>query len=609
MNTSLRTHSCGELTAKHKEQKVTLCGWVDTVRDHGGVTFLDLRDRYGKTQIVGSRTLEIGGAVPTLPGRFLSEISAETCIKVYGVVRERPKGTENPKLITGQVEVQVSEIQLLGVSAPLPFEVTKSIETNEELRMQHRYLDLRNPAVQKNLFLRHRMYQAIRRTLDEEKFIEVETPILTKSTPEGARDYLVPSRVNQGEFYALPQSPQLFKQILMVSGFDRYFQIAKCFRDEDLRADRQPEFTQLDMEMSFVGEEDIFTMVEKVCQAVFKNVLDQDLKTPFVRLSYQEAMEKYGTDKPDLRVKLEFVDASNVVRRGGFKIFDEVLNQKDGAVLGIRIPNWRDISRKEIDNLTEFVKSEGGSGLAWFKVAGNQTGVFVSSAQAPIDLDSPIAKFFIPVTLQNMVTTFKARAEDLLLLVADQRPKALKILSALRLHVARLKNLIPEKTFHFSWVTEFPLFKWNEEEKRWDSEHHPFTSPNLEDWAKYKMSGELGKIRSSAYDLVLNGSEIASGSIRIFQKELQREIFKIIGLDEKEAENRFGFLLKAFDFGPPPHGGIALGIDRVIAILLRLSSIREVIAFPKNQKAVDPMTQAPSPVDERQLKELGIKIR
>ena len=580
MKTALRTHSCGELTEKNVGQKVTLAGWVDSFRDHGGVTFIDLRDRYGKTQVVLPKS---------------DSFKTESALKVSGTVTMRPKGTENPKLPTGQIEIADAKAEILSSCDTPPFEVTKSQDTNEELRMQYRYLDLRNPAVQKNLFIRHETYQAIRRTLDAEKFIEVETPILTKSTPEGARDYLVPSRVNQGEFYALPQSPQLFKQILMVSGFDRYFQIAKCFRDEDLRADRQPEFTQLDMEMSFIGEEDIFAVVEKVCQAVFKDVLKQELKAPFTRLTYREATEKYGTDKPDLRFGAEIHDVTPIVKNSEFKIFKEAAAKPDGAVLALCLPKV-EASRKDIDTLTEFAKTEGASGLAYFKVEG---GAIVS----------PIDKFFKSGELGAVREQCGAGDGDLVVFAADERHKAQKVLGAIRLYASKWKNWAKPGTFHFSWITEFPLFKRNEEEKRWDSEHHPFTSPNMADWAKFKASGELGNIRSSAYDLVLNGNEIASGSIRIHQRELQREIFKTIGLDEKEAENRFGFLLKAFDFGPPPHGGIALGIDRVITILLGLSSIREVIAFPKNQKAVDPMTSAPSPVAERQLKELGIKIR
>ena len=580
MKTALRTHSCGELTEKNKGEKVVLCGWVETVRDHGGVTFIDLRDRYGKTQVV-------------LPQS--EKFKTESALKVSGTVTMRPKGTENSKLPTGQIEIAEANAEILSSCDTPPFEIMKSQDTNEDLRMQYRYLDLRNPAVQKNLFTRHHVYQSIRRTLDTEKFIEVETPILTKSTPEGARDYLVPSRVNLGEFYALPQSPQLYKQILMVSGFDRSFQIAKCFRDEDLRADRQPEFTQLDMEMSFISQEDIFAVVEKVCKAVFKEVLGQDLPVPFTRLSYKEAMEKYGTDKPDLRFDAPIKDVTEIMRNAEFKIFKEAANKPGGAVLALCLPKV-EATRKEIDTLTELAKAEGAGGLAYFKIEG---GAIV----APID------KFFKSGELAAVSEQFNAGVGALVVFAADERHKAQKVLGALRLYASKWKSWAKPGSFHFSWITEFPLFKRNEEEKRWDSEHHPFTSPNLTDWDKYKPTGELDKISSSAYDLVLNGNEIASGSIRIHQREIQREIFKTIGLEEKEAEKRFGFLLKAFDFGPPPHGGIALGIDRVVTILLGLSSIREVIAFPKNQKAVDPMTEAPSPVEERQLKDLGIKLR
>ncbi len=582
MKTFWRTHSCGELTEKNIGEGVTLSGWVDSERDHGGILFVDLRDRYGKTQIViDPKHAQYEGT--TRP-------KTEECLQITGKVQHRPKGTENAKIATGQVELVAEKVKLLSACQTPPFEINKSAETNEDLRLQYRYLDLRNPAVQKNLFTRHQIYQAIRRTLDEERFIEVETPILTKSTPEGARDYLVPSRLNHGEFYALPQSPQLFKQILMVSGFDRYFQIAKCFRDEDLRADRQPEFTQLDMEMAFIKEEDIFAVVERVLKTIFKDVMGRDLSVPFTRLSYQEAMTSYGSDKPDLRFGVKIVDIDQAVKKSEFKVFKEA-----PYVLGLCLPKM-EASRKDIDTLTEFAKSEGAGGLAYFKVENGK-------------LESPIAKFFSPDILDELKKKFEANDGDLVVFAADQRHKAAKVLGAIRLHVSKSKGWTKPDTFHFSWITDFPLFKWNEEDKRWDSEHHPFTSPNLSEWQKYKPAGELDKIRSSAYDLILNGNEIASGSIRIHDRELQREIFKTIGLDEKEADSRFGFLLKAFEYGPPPHGGIALGIDRVVALLLGLSSIREAIAFPKNQKAVDPMTNAPSPVDERQLKDLGIKLR
>ncbi|MEI8345305.1 MAG: aspartate--tRNA ligase [Candidatus Omnitrophota bacterium] len=593
----LRTHTCGQLTENEVGLEVTLFGWIDTIRDHGGLIFLDLRDRYGKTQVV---------AGPALKARHgAGQLKHEQCLSLKGKVGLRPKGTENASLVTGRIEVCDAEIvardghEMITACEPLPFEVPNSRQTNEDLRMKYRFLDLRNPDVQKNLFVRHRMNQVIRRTLDRQAFIEVETPILTKSTPEGARDYLVPSRPNQGEFYALPQSPQLFKQILMVAGFDRYFQIAKCFRDEDLRADRQPEFTQLDMEMSFLEQEDLFGIVESVVKEILKEVLGRELSTPFPRISYQTAMARYGSDKPDLRFGMPIEDVSELVRACGFKVFTEVLTKPSGIVCGLCIPKAA-ASRKDIDTLTEQAKIEGAMGLAYFKVI-DQGGKRAT--------DSPIAKFFGEDIKEALIKAFDAKPDDLIVFVADDKAKALKCLGNLRLYIARWKKCIPADTFHFSWVTDFPLFRWNEEEKHWDSEHHPFTSPNLADWTTHYESGHLEKIRSSAYDLVLNGSEIASGSIRIHQRQMQKAIFKTIGLDEKEAEKRFGFLLKAFDFGPPPHGGIALGLDRVLAILLGLQSIRDVIAFPKNQKAVCPMTEAPSPVDERQLKELGIKIR
>lgn len=607
----LRTHTCGELTEKNIGEEVTLYGWADTIRDHGGLFFLDLRDRYGKTQVV----FPVGAPLQAAQFNF----KTEDCVQIVGSVQHRPKGTENPKLPTGNIEVHVKEVKEHNPCAPLPFEITKSHETNEELRMKYRYLDLRNPKVQKNLFARHKIYHVIRQTLDRYGFIEVETPILTKSTPEGARDYLVPSRVNQGEFYALPQSPQLFKQILMVSSFDRYFQIAKCFRDEDLRADRQPEFTQLDMEMSFLEEKDLFAIVEEVLVQIFEGiglhpkshprgvgemgshpggVISGVIQTPFPRLTYQEAMERYGTDKPDLRFGLTIQDISSIVKNSEFKIFQDVLSKEGGRVLAICLQGAGEISRKDIDILTELTKGEGALGLAYFKVGAAQ-------------LDSPIAKFFDSKTQGELMKALGAAPGDLILAVADEKSKAQKVLGALRLYIAKWKDLVKPGTFHFAWVTDFPLFKYDEEEKRWASEHHPFTSPNESDWQEYLKTGKTApeKVRSRAYDLVLNGNEIASGSVRIHSEKRQIEIFDAIGLSPEEADMRFGFLLRAFKFGAPPHGGIALGIDRVITILLGLESIREVIAFPKNQKAVCPMTEAPSPVNERQLKELGIKIR
>ena len=579
----LRTHTCGELTEKNIGAQVTLCGWVDTVRDHGSLVFLDLRDRYGKTQIVYSGKI--------------TDYKSEDCLQVKGTVSKRPAGTENSKISTGSIEISSPEITIFSNSLLPPFEINRSHETNEDLRLKYRYLDLRNPNVQKNLFVRHRVCQVIRRCFDKHGFIEVETPILTKSTPEGARDYLVPSRVNQGEFYALPQSPQLFKQILMVAGFDRYFQIAKCFRDEDLRADRQPEFTQLDVEMSFLDEDDLFKIIEEAARAIWKEILNVDL-APFTRLTYQEAMAQYGSDKPDLRFGMKIQDVSDLVRDCEFRVFKDALSS--GKVLGRCLGELDKHSRGDIDALTEYAKSEGALGLPYFKVENDR-------------LDAPIAKFFKPEALESIKNKFAAKNGDLIVFALGDSRKAQKLLGAVRLHVRKSDRFFKDRpisgSFHFSWITDFPLFQWNEEGKRWDSEHHPFTCPHLEDWKKYRPTGELGKIRSRAYDLVLNGNEIASGSVRIHNRALQKEIFDAIGLGEEEINTRFAFLLKAFEFGAPPHGGIALGIDRVVAILLGLESIREVIAFPKNQKATDPMTDAPSPVDEKQLRELGIKLR
>lgn len=582
-----RTHTCGELTKDDIGAKVVLCGWVHKRRDHGGLIFIDLRDREGLTQIVFNP--EVSKELHETAGALRSEY----VIEIEGEVKARPEGTENPKLRTGEIEIAVNKITVLNPSQTPPFEIEDETQFSEELRFAYRFLDLRRGPPRDKLFIRHKILQTIRNFLDDEGFIEVETPILTKSTPEGARDYLVPSRLNPGKFYALPQSPQLFKQILMVAGFDKYFQIAKCFRDEDLRADRQPEFTQLDMEMSFVDEGDIFDVTERLMKEIFKIAIDVDLKLPFPRLKYNESIERFGTDKPDTRFEMELVDLTDTLRGSEFQAFEKVISQNGGAIEGLKIKGKADMTRSDIDSLTQLAVQFGAKGLAYFKVT--DTGV-----------ESPIAKFFGGERLSMAVNKMLAEKGDLIILVADRKETVREILSQLRLAIAQKLDLIKKNAFNFLWVTEFPLFKYNEEEKRWESEHHPFTAPFEEDL--HFIESEPQRVRARAYDLVLNGVEVASGSIRIHDRSTQTQIFKAIGLSEEEAKSRFGFLLEAFSYGAPPHGGIAPGLDRLIAMMTNSASIREVIAFPKTQKAVCFLTGAPSEVSEKQLKELGLRL-
>ena len=595
----LRTHTCGELSEKHVGQTATLSGWVARVRDHGGVNFIDLRDRWGITQVVfrpDDKQLHAAGR----------DLRPEFCVRVTGGIGKRPAGTENANIPTGRIEMTASELVVYSKSATPPFEIHGDSPVGEEARLEYRYLDLRRPQMQEALIFRGKLIQAMREFLSRENFVEFETPILTKSTPEGARDYLVPSRLNHGQFFALPQSPQLFKQLLMVSGFDRYYQVAKCFRDEDLRADRQPEFTQLDVEMSFVDKEDVFRAVEGTFAHLFKTVVGKPLATPFPRLPYKDAMRLYGSDKPDLRFGLPIADLSSVLKGSGFNVFKSALELKDGVVLGLRVPKPETpFSRKDFDDLIEFAKANGAKGLAY------------AAADAQGGLDSPIAKFLKPDEITAIRGALGAElkpglgppgcvAGDLVFFAADARKKAQSVLGAVRLRLGQKLKLIPENVFSFTWIDEFPLFNYNEETKGWDSEHHPFTGPHPDDVAK--LGTDNGAIRSLSYDLVLNGNELASGSIRIHDAAVQRKVFETIGIGAEEAEKRFGFLLKAFKYGPPPHGGIAVGVDRLVAILLGRESIREVVAFPKTQRAYCPMTDAPSPVDDRQLKDLGIKI-
>jgi len=617
----LRTHTCGELDDKAIGSEVTLCGWVGSRRDHGSLIFIDVRDGYGITQIVFNppckspgfnpemegvafqggrepRTLARGGSTPQEDAELHKKaegLKPEFVIKVKGRVQNRPQGTENPKIATGLIEVRATSVEILNMAATPPFEIADNILVTEETRLKYRYLDLRRAAMQKNLRLRHKVCKLARDYFDERGFVEVETPILTKSTPEGARDYLVPSRVNPGMFYALPQSPQLFKQILMVSSFDRYFQIAKCFRDEDLRADRQPEFTQFDIEMSFVTEEDIYEISEGLMKKLFKETIGVDLTTPFPRLKYSEAMSRFGCDKPDMRFALELKEISDIVKDCQFKIFQEAL-KKGGKAIAINAKGCGSYSRGQIDELIEFVKEYGARGLANFKV---EKGALVSQ----------IDKFFSKEELDGIKERLAGEEGDMIFIVADKARTVYDAMANLRKLFGKRLNMIDEKAFNFLWVTDFPLLKYNDEEKRWESEHHPFTSVHPDDVKLFEKGESLGQVRARSYDLVINGTEIGSGSIRIHERKLQELIFKTIGITSEQARLRFGFLLDAFRYGAPPHGGVAFGLDRLMTLFVGCDSIRDVIGFPKTQKAFCPMTNAPSPVDEKQLNELGIKVK
>lgn len=580
-----RTHPCGALRGQDAGQPVTLMGWAHRRRDHGGLIFVDLRDRTGLVQCVFNPALSAAAHARA------EAVRNEFVLAVRGVVARRPPGTENPKLATGEVEVHVQELRILNEARPLPFPIEDQLEVDELTRLTYRYLDLRRPRMYRNFVLRDQVYQATRDYLHRHGFIEVETPFLIRTTPEGARDFLVPSRLNRGCFYALAQSPQLFKQLLMVAGFERYFQIVRCFRDEDLRRDRQPEFTQIDVETSFLDRDDVLELMEGLVAEIVQRVRGVALPRPFPRLTWEEAMRRYGSDKPDLRYGLELGDVTALFRESAFEAFRQVV-AGGGVVAALRVPGAGSLSRKELDDLVAQAQGWGARGLVWVRVG-------------EAGLSSPVARLLEPVRVP-LLTALGAGPGDLLLLVADARRTAETVLGRFRVELAQRQGLIPGEAYSVVWVVDFPLLEWSEEERRWQAMHHPFTAPLDEDLPR--LESDPGAVRAKAYDLVLNGQEVGGGSIRIHQQPVQQRVFELLGIGKDEARAKFGFLLDALEYGAPPMGGIAFGLDRLVAILAGEESIREVIAFPKTQKGVDPMTEAPAPASPAQLRELGIAV-
>lgn len=592
-----RSAYCGEISTKDIGNTVTVCGWVHKIRDHGGVLFIDVRDRSGIVQVV------IEEKDNEELYKRASKLRSEYVVCIKGIVRKRPEGTENPKLKTGYVEILMEDLDILNTSDILPFPVDEETKVSEEIKLRYRYIDLRRESMKENIIFRHKLYQITRRFFDEKGFIEIETPFLTKSTPEGARDFIVPSRLHPHKFYALPQSPQLFKQILMIAGFDRYFQIVKCLRDEDLRADRQPEFTQIDFEMSFVDEEDVMEVCEDLIVLLFRELINVKLDKPFPRITYNEAMEVYGTDKPDRRFDMTLVDLTDILRNTEFKIFRKSIDE-GGAVKSITLKGVS-ISRKEIDEITEFARGLGAPGLAWIKIEGE-------------NLTSPITKFLSKEEIKNILERSDAKEGDIIFFSSGRREEVNRILGQLRLYLAKKYDLIDNNKWDIVWIVDFPLFEWDEEERRFVSLHHPFTSPKLDDVKKLEELFEVrdlekqkelaSQIKARAYDLVINGEEIGGGSIRIHREDIQKLIFGILSIDETEAKEKFGFLLEALKYGAPPHGGFAFGLDRLVALMRGLDSIRDVIAFPKTQKGICPLTEAPDYVSPKQLREVHIKV-
>jgi aspartyl-tRNA synthetase len=587
-----RTHTCGQLRLEDAGKKVTLAGWVHSYRDHGNLVFIDLRNRAGLTQLVFNPQTQ-----PEIH-KLAKPIRCEWVVAAKGVIQPRSEGMENPKLPTGQIELAVEQLQILNPSKTPPFEFENAEKTNEEIRLATRYIDLRRPEMQHKLRVRHRVTKSTRDYFDRLGFLEIETPMLAKSTPEGARDFLVPSRLHKNCFYALPQSPQLFKQILMVSGFDKYFQIVRCFRDEDPRADRQAEFTQIDVEMSFADCNDIIGVHENLIAKIWKQILNVDVTAPMPRMSYKEAMADYGTDRPDLRFDMKLKDISDIAAKSTFKVFTSVI-EKGGIVKGLCAPGAQEYTRSDIEKtLTDFVGDYGAKGLAWLKLKKE------NNKLTPI---GGLGKFFGAEQLQQIIERFDAKDGDLLLFVADDEKNVNKALAPLRYRLAKDLKLYDEKSFAFVWVVNFPLFEWNEDQKRYDSLHHPFTAPVLEDLDK--LDSDPASVISQAYDIVVNGSEIGGGSIRIHQPEVQQKVFDLLNISKKQAQRRFGFFLKALEYGAPPHGGIALGLDRIIMLLTGTENIRDVIAFPKTQRGQCLLTDAPSEVDQKQLDELNLRTQ